>query len=109
MSQWMDLLRGPALGVIAMILLIAVVVIITAFAALIAQMALLLRLRPWSTAEKKDNTAGNEPYSQNSRVPYAAVRENRQDYPKPRRNSQPVVVQPEDSEVIDAVWWETVK
>ena len=109
MSQWMDLLRGPALGVIAMILLIAVVVIITAFAALIAQMALLLRLRPWSTAEKKDNSAGTEPYSQNSRVPYTAVRENRQDYPKPRRNSQPVVVKPEDSEVIDAVWWETVK
>ena len=109
MTGWMDLLRGPALGVVAMIGLIAVVVIITAFAALIAQMALLLRLRPWNNTEKKDNSAGNEPYSQNSRVPYAAVRENRQEYPRHRRDTQPVVVEPEDSEVIDAVWWEAVK
>ena len=36
MSQLMDLLRGPALGVIVMIILMAGVLIITAFAALIA-------------------------------------------------------------------------
>ncbi len=105
MSGWMDLLRGPALGVIAMIGLIAVVVIITAFAALIAQMALLLRLRPWNNAEKKESAPETSPYSHDGRATYAAVRENRQEYPRRR----PVVVEPEDSEVIDAVWWEVVK
>jgi hypothetical protein len=105
MSGWMDLLRGPALGVIAMILLIAVVVIITAFAALIAQMALLLRLRPWNTAEKKDSVPGTPQYSQDGRVPYAAVRENRQEYPRRRQS----VVEPEDSEVVEGIWWEVVK
>ena len=40
MSQLMDLLRGPALGVIVMIILMAGVLIITAFAALSAQMSL---------------------------------------------------------------------
>ncbi len=109
MSGWMDLLRGPALGVIAMILLIAVVVIITAFAALIAQMALLLRLRPWNTAEKKDSVPGTPQYSQDGRVPYAAVRENRQEYPRRRHETRPAVVEPEDSEVVEAVWWEVVK
>ena len=53
MSQLMDLLRGPALGVIVMIILMAGVLIITAFAALIAQMSLLFRLRPWNTSEKR--------------------------------------------------------
>ena len=105
MSGWMDLLRGPALGVIAMIGLIAVVVIITAFAALIAQMALLLRLRPWNTAEKKDSAQGTPPYSQDGRAPYAAVRENRQEYPRRRQS----VVEPEDSEVVEGIWWEVVK
>ena len=54
MSQLMDLLRGPALGVVFMIFLLAGVIIVTAFAALIAQMSLLLRLKPWNTSEKPE-------------------------------------------------------
>ena len=53
MSQLMDLLRGPALGVISMIILMAGVLIITAFAALIGQMSLLFRLLPWNASEKR--------------------------------------------------------
>jgi hypothetical protein len=43
MAQWMDLLRGPVLGVIMMIMLLAGVLIISAFAALMAQMGLLFK------------------------------------------------------------------
>ncbi len=46
MKEIVEALRGPALGVILMIILLAGVVVITAFAALIAQVGLLLRLRP---------------------------------------------------------------
>ena len=70
MVQLMDLLRGPALGVIVMIILLAGVLIITAFAALIAQMSLLFRLRPWNTSEKRSETGKGdtpqEPYEQRS-------------------------------------------
>lgn len=45
MKEVVEALRGPALGVILMIILIGGVVVITAFAALIAQMGLLLRMR----------------------------------------------------------------
>ncbi len=109
MSQWLDLLRGPALGVIAMILLIAMVIVITAFAALIAQVALLLRLRPWNSTEKKDGSSGTESYSQDRRGSYAVVRENRQNYMRNRREPQAFVVDPESGDVIDADWWEVAK
>ncbi len=46
MKEILEALRGPALGVILMIILLAGVVVVTAFAALIAQVGLLLRLRP---------------------------------------------------------------
>jgi hypothetical protein len=46
MKEILEALRGPALGVVFMIILFGGVVVITAFAALIAQVGLLLRLRP---------------------------------------------------------------
>jgi hypothetical protein len=85
MVQWMDLLRGPALGVIAMIILLAGVLLITAFAALIAQMSLLLRLKPWNTSEKHNERMGSETGKGNT--------------------SQ----EQNGDEVVDAVWWETVR
>jgi hypothetical protein len=51
MSELMDLLRGPALGVVFMIILLAGVLLITAFAALMAQMGLLFRMKSWNTSE----------------------------------------------------------
>ena len=100
MSQLMDLLRGPALGVIVMIILMAGVLIITAFAALIAQMSLLFRLRPWNTSEKRSETR-KEDYPQETF-------EQRSPSEHPRRG-QVVVVEPNTNEVVDAIWWETVK
>ena len=109
MSQLMDLLRGPALGVISMIILMAGVLIITAFAALIAQMSLLFRLRPWNTSEKRSET-GKESYPQESYEKRSSARENQQASSQSRQRSpQVVVVEPNANEVIDAVWWETVK
>ncbi|MHB1338285.1 MAG: hypothetical protein ACYCXH_00010 [Bellilinea sp.] len=109
MSQLMDLLRGPALGVISMIILMAGVLIITAFAALIAQMSLLFRLKPWNTSEKRSET-GKECYPQESYEQRSSARENQQASSQSRQRSpQVVVVEPNANEVIDAVWWETVK
>ena len=109
MSQLMDLLRGPALGVISMIILMAGALIITAFAALIAQMSLLFRLKPWNTSEKRSET-GKEGYPQESYEQRSSARENQQASSQSRQRSpQVVVVEPNTNEVIDAVWWETVK
>ena len=109
MSQLMDLLRGPALGVISMIILMAGVLIITAFAALIAQMSLLFRLKPWSTSEKRSET-GKEGYPQESYEQRSSTRENQRASSQSRQRSpQVVVVETNANEVIDAVWWETVK
>jgi hypothetical protein len=109
MSQLMDLLRGPALGVISMIILMAGVLIITAFAALIAQMSLLFRLKPWNTSEKRSET-GKEGYPQASYEQRSSARENQQASSQSRQRSpQVVVVEPNANEVIDAVWWESVK
>ena len=109
MSQLMDLLRGPALGVIVMIILMAGVLIITAFAALIAQMSLLFRLRPWNTSEKRSEN-GNEGYPQETFEQRSATREDqRASSPHRQRSPQVVVVEPNMNEVVDAIWWETVK
>ena len=116
MSQLMDLLRGPALGVISMIILMAGVLIITAFAALIAQMSLLFRLRPWNTSEKRSET-GKEGCPQESYEQRSSARENQQASSQSRQRSpsehprrgQVVVVEPNANEVVDAIWWETVK
>ena len=109
MSQLMDLLRGPALGVIVMIILMAGVLIITAFAALIAQMSLLFRLRPWNTSEKRSET-GKEGTPQEAFEQRSATREDqRASSPHRQRPPQVVVVEPNANEVVDAIWWEIVK
>jgi len=109
MSQLMDLLRGPALGVIVVIILMAGVLIITAFAALIAQMSLLVRLRPWNTSEKRSETR-KEGYPQETFEQRSATREDqRASSPHRQRSPQVVFVEPNTNEVVDAIWWETVK
>jgi len=114
MSQLMDLLRGPALGVIVMIILLAGAIIFTAFAALIAQMSLLFRLKPWNTSEKHAERVGSETGKENNpREPYEqrpSVREPQQASSSARQNSpQVVVAEPNENEVVDAVWWQIVQ
>ncbi|MGB5844507.1 MAG: hypothetical protein WBD62_18325 [Anaerolineales bacterium] len=107
MSELMDLLRGPALGVIVMIILLAGVLLITAFAALMAQMGLLVRMRSWNTSEKQSQGQGSGtrqpgPYGYSS-----SVRDNQQTSPAYRtRSPQVVVLEPDANEVVDAVWRE---
>ncbi len=89
MNSILDILRGPALGVVVMIFALAGVIVITAFAALIAQVSLLLRLRPWQAQPAaKPQTVPDSPVSYStSRSPKRSVREQ------------------EEEEVIDAEWW----
>ena len=89
MNSILDILRGPALGVIVMIFALAGVIVITAFAALIAQVSLLLRLRPWQAQPAaKPQAVPDSPISYStSRSPKRSVREQ------------------EEQEVIDAEWW----
>ena len=89
MNSILDILRGPALGVVVMIFALAGVIVITAFAALIAQVSLLLRLRPWQAQPAaKPQAVPDSPISYStSRSPKRSVREQ------------------EEEEVIDAEWW----
>ena len=116
MSQLMDLLRGPALGVIVMIILLAGAIIITAFAALIAQMSLLFRLKPWNTSEKRSETGKGDNPQEPDEQRSAAYETQRASSPDRQRSpsehpqrGQVVVVEPNANEVVDAVWWETVR
>jgi hypothetical protein len=103
MSQLMDLLRGPALGVVFMIFLLAGVIIVTAFAALIAQMSLLLRLKPWNTSEKSSTGQPSDERSTVKSTPQRAT------VPERQRSPQVVVFEPNVNEVVDAVWWQEVQ
>lgn len=98
MSQLMDLLRGPVLGVIVMILLMAGVLIIAAFAALLAQMSLLFRLRPWNSTER-----GADPGKEGADERHASACESAplQHCPPPR-----VVLEPKVNEGLDADGWD---
>lgn len=89
MNSILDILRGPALGVVVMIFALAGVIVITAFAALIAQVSLLLRLRPWQAqSAAKPQAVPDSPISYStSRSPKRSVREQ------------------EEEDVIDAEWW----
>jgi hypothetical protein len=118
MSQVMGLLRGPALVVIAMIILLAGVLLFTAFAALIAQRTLLFKLKPWNTSQKHPEWTGSEigkgQSSQEQYERYSFVNEtkrsssaNCQDSPSEHlRRGQVVVNEPSVNEVVDAVWWQ---
>ena len=48
MSSMMELLRAPALGMVVMIIILGGAILISALAALVAQVSLLLRLKPWN-------------------------------------------------------------
>lgn len=121
MSEWMDLLRGPALGVIFMIFLLAGVIVICAGAALVAQTSLLLRLKPWNGSDKpmdtKERASGEGGNRQEGNKPACTVHENRQTYSfdqgspleyskgeHPRRG-QMMVSEPEAKEMAEPFGW----
>jgi hypothetical protein len=116
MSHVMDLLRGPALVVIVMIILLAGGLLFTAFAALIAQRTLLFKLKPWNTSQKHPEWIGSETGkgqpSREQTERYSSVNEAKRSSSTncqgslsehPQRG-QVVVNEPSVNEVVDAVW-----
>ena len=87
MQSLLDILRGPALGVVIMIIALAGVIIVTAFAALIAQVGLLMRLRPWQSQPALKSQAVNQAAS-----------------PPTRRSPRYSVREPDESEAINPDW-----
>ncbi len=87
MHSLLDILRGPALGVVLMIFALAGVIVITAFAALIAQVGLLMRLRPWQPQPVAKPLAENRPVSYST-----------------RRSLRHSVREPDEYEAIDPDW-----
>lgn len=93
MSQVMDVLRGPVLGVIFMIILMAGVILVAAFAALVAQFGLLLR---WRTLP----VPNREPDQASRTEPVERTRSG-----KSHSTPQVVAVDPVPDNPIDADWW----
>jgi hypothetical protein len=56
MKELLEGLRGPALGLAIMIIGLAGIIVTAAFAALVAQMGLLLRLRPHENQQSRSET-----------------------------------------------------
>ena len=56
MKEIVEGLRGPALGVVVLIIILAGTIVTAAFAALIAQMGLLMRLRSQDAAQTRANS-----------------------------------------------------
>jgi hypothetical protein len=107
MSQIMDLLRGPAFGVILVIVLIAGVIIITAFAALVAQMGLLFRLKPAGLPGKSPE-GSKEKENQRTDPDGSPANAEYQKHSCPNCQGSPqvVVIEPETEEVVEGIWWE---
>jgi hypothetical protein len=107
MSQIMDLLRGPAFGVIFGIVLIAGVIIVTAFAALVAQMGLLFRLKPAGFPGNKPE-GSKEKENQHTDLDGSPAKTENQKHSCPNCQGSPqvVVIEPETEEVVDGIWWE---
>jgi hypothetical protein len=95
MSSIMELLRGPALGVVALIILLAGGILIAAFAALIAQFGLLIRLKPWNYTGR--NSADQRPEVSKTE-PANPV--------EPPFSPQGKPTYQNADEVVDAIWWE---
>lgn len=95
MKEVVEGLRGPALGVVIVIFALAGTIIVAAFAALVAQMSLLLRLRP---RETNPNTQTNSGYR---------VAESRQSSPSMLyRSPKDSEFDPTSADVIEGVWWQ---
>lgn len=93
MSQIMDLLRGPVVGVVFMIILLAGIILITAFAALVAQFGLLLRWKPQQTPPRDQESAKQ------------SVPDERSKSSRTQGSPQEVASEPDPGEIIDAEWW----
>jgi len=102
MSEWMDLLRGPALGVIFMIFLLAGVIVISAGAALVAQTSLLLRLKPWNGSDKAMDIKERASGEGGNRQAYSFDQGSLSEHP---RRGKLEVSEPEAKEMAEPLGW----
>ena len=70
MTEILEGLRGPVLGLIFVIFALAGMIVTAAFAALVAQMSLLLRLRPRETQLQQQAVTANRSRPSASSSPY---------------------------------------
>ena len=98
MKEILEGLRGPVLGMVMVILFLAGTLVVAAFAALVAQMSLLLRLRPRESARQASPRNGSD-------VAGARQAASSSTYPSPRS----AVSERPNEDVVDAVWWQEVQ
>jgi hypothetical protein len=93
MKEILEGMRGPVLGLIVMIIALAGIVTTAAFAALIAQISLFLRLR-----SHQPRQAGSP-----------AVEPHRSALSTLSRSPKDSVYEPRQEDVVDAVWWQEIR
>ena len=93
MHSLLDILRGPALGVVLMIIVLAGMIVVTAFASLIAQVGLLMRLRPWQPQPVAKPQAADKLPIDNRSASYST-----------RRSPRHSVREPDEYDAIDPDW-----
>jgi hypothetical protein len=94
MKEIVEGLRGPAFGVVFVLIALAGTIVVAAFAALVAQMSLLLRLRP---RENTNRVQTGESYR---------VSESQSSYSVPKsRSPKDSALEQDGAEVIEGVWW----
>ena len=95
MKEIVEGLRGPMFGVVFVIIALAGTIVVAAFAALVAQMSLLLRLRP---RENTNRAPTNEGYRVSEpQRPYAA---------RTSRSPKDSALEQGGEEVVDGIWWQ---
>jgi hypothetical protein len=105
MTFVLQLLRGPALIVIALIIFLAGILVVAAFAALAAQMGLLLKAG-------RLNNIGRVQFPQNSWGNHSSFQTDSFVRPASASRLNPSLKMPvdvKDFEVVDAVWWQESK
>ena len=95
MKEILEGMRGPVLGLIVMIIALAGIVTTAAFAALIAQISLFLRLRSRENQPRQANSPAVEP-----RRPALSTLS---------RSPKDSVYEPRQQDVVDAVWWQEIR
>ena len=98
MKEILEGLRGPVLGMVMVILFLAGTIVVAAFAALVAQMSLLLRLRPRERTRQASPRNGPD-VAGARQAAYSST------YPSPRS----AVYERPNEDVVDAVWWQEVQ
>jgi hypothetical protein len=98
------------MGVVFMIFLFAGVILITASAALVAQVGLALRLKPWNTPQQGGHQRGpDQPEKMATEQPYAGNAQQRAPFTDGQSSPQMAVTHEDAGEVIDADWWQEVR